>query len=136
MPVELVDDDGKVTLRTKVTFISPRVDTESQLLLIKAEVPNPDHRFRNEQVVHARVVWRQLELPTIPVTAVSRLGGQMFAFVAEQQGANMVARQRAIRVGEVVGNRYVVLEGIKPGERMITTGVQVLADGAVVKPEG
>jgi len=34
-----------------------------------------------------------------------------------------------------VGNNYVVLDGIKPGERVITSGVQMLVDGMPVIPQ-
>jgi len=132
-PIEIVNGEGAV--RTTVSFVSPRVDPETQLLLIKAAVPNKDGRFRNEQVVHARVLWREVERPLIPVTAVSRVSGQTFAFVAEQNGDKAVARQRAITVGEIMGNNYVVLEGVNPGDKLITGGVQMLADGMPVKPQ-
>ncbi len=131
----LLSDTGTEATRTKISFISPRVDSANQLLLVKAWVPNSDHRFRNDQVVHARVIYRESERPVVPVVAVSRMGGQIFAFVAEGQGSQAVAKQRPIKVGDVVGNNYVVLDGIKPGDRIITTGVQILVDGMPVAPQ-
>jgi RND family efflux transporter MFP subunit len=135
MAVDLLDDTGKPAARTKVFFISPRVDNESQTLLIKTQVPNPEMRFRNAQQVHARVVWSEQKRPMIPVTAVSRLSGKMFAFVAEGQGQQAVARQRVIEVGDLVGNDYVVLSGLQAGDRIIVSSVQMLADGMPVVPQ-
>jgi RND family efflux transporter MFP subunit len=135
MPVDLMDENGKPVLRTKLSFISPRVDTDSQTLLVKAQVPNSELKFRNAQQVHARVVWSERPAPVIPVTAVSRLSGKMFAFVAEADGQKSVARQRTIEVGDLVGNDYVVLDGIKPGDKVITTSVQMLVDGMPVIPQ-
>ena len=134
-PVEILDDQDRPQSRVVVTFVSPRLDPQNQLLLIKAMVPNPGGQFRNDQVVHARVIWKQESKPLIPVTAVSRMAGQTFAFVAESQGSGSVARQRTVRLGEIVGDSYVVLDGIRPGEQVITTGVQMLADGMPVSPE-
>ena len=134
-PIDLLSDASGQPTRTKISFVSPRVDSANQLLLVKAWVPNADHRFRNDQVVHARVIYREIERPVVPVVAVSRLGGQIFAFVAEDQGDHAVAKQRPIKVGDVVGNNYVVLDGIKPGDRIITTGVQILVDGMPVAPQ-
>lgn len=133
MPVDIVDDEGK-PLRTRITFISPHVDTDSQTLLVKTQLPQ-DKRFRNAQQVHARVVWSERNAPVIPVTAVSRLSGKMFAFVAEGQGQQAVAKQRVIQVGDLIGNDYVVLDGIKPGDKIIVTSVQMLADGMPVMPQ-
>ena len=83
----------------------------------------------------SRVVWSEQKKPVIPLTAVSRLSGKMFAFVAETQGQQSVARQRVIQVGDMMGNDYVVLDGIKPGEKVIVSGVQLLADGMPVIPQ-
>jgi RND family efflux transporter MFP subunit len=134
-PVEILDDHGQASSRVSVTFVSPRVDSQNQLLLIKAMVPNSSRQFRNEQVVHVRVIWKEESRPLIPVTAVSRMAGQTFAFVAESQANGSVARQRTVRLGDIVGGSYVVLDGIRPGEQVITTGVQMLADGMAVTPE-
>jgi RND family efflux transporter MFP subunit len=135
MPVDLLDDAGNVAVRTRITFISPRVDTDSQTLLVKTLVPNSGSRFRNAQQVHARVVWSERPAPMIPVTAVSRLSGKLFAFVAEGEGQQSVARQRTLDVGDLVGNDYVVLGGIKPGDKVIVTNVQMLVDGMPVIPQ-
>jgi RND family efflux transporter MFP subunit len=134
-PVDVIGDNGAVAERTRVTFISPRVDTQNQLLLIKSEVPNPKGQFRNEQVVHVHVIWSQSRQVVIPITAVARLGGLTFAFVAEQEKNMTLARQRTIKLGEISGNDYVVLEGLKPGDKIITSAVQNLMDGMPVKPE-
>ena len=51
----------------------------------------------------------------MPVTAVLRINGQFFAFVAEARpNGQLVAHQRAIKVGPIVGDNYAVLDGIKP----------------------
>ncbi len=81
------------------------------------------------------MIWAEHKAALVPVTAVSRLSGKIFAFVAEGQGAQTVARQRILQVGELAGNDYVVLDGLKPGDRLITTGIQLLADGMKVTPQ-
>jgi RND family efflux transporter MFP subunit len=131
--VAISADDKQPPVQTTITFVSPRMDPQSQLLLVKAAVPNSNGRFKNEQEVHARVYFRQLNAPTIPVTAVSRLGSQAFAFVVEAQDGKEVARQRPIQLGQLVGNDYIVLDGIRPGDRIVVSDTQTLADGVPVK---
>src|SRR6476469_7547056 len=135
MPVDLMDDQGKPLTRTKISFISPHVDTDSQTLLVKTQVLNTDMKFRSAQQIHARVVWSERKATVIPITAVTRLSGKLFAFVAEGNGQQAVARQRVIQVGDLVGNDYVVLDGINPGDKIIITSVQMLADGMPVLPQ-
>jgi RND family efflux transporter MFP subunit len=127
--------DGTEPVRTRVTFVSPRVNPNDQTLLIKTEVPNDGRRFRNDQVVRARVVWNEIDKPTIPVTAVTRLGGQAFAFVAAEANGKHMAKQQPIQLGGVLGNDYVVMDGLKPGDKIITSSVQILADGMPVTPQ-
>jgi hypothetical protein len=105
------------------------------LLLVKANVPNTNGHFRNDQVLHARVVWSQTGRPMLPVTAVSRIGGQTFAFVVADNKGQAVAQQRSVQLGEIVGNNYTVLGGIQPGEKVVTTSVNMLVDGMPIVPE-
>lgn len=134
-PVQIVDDAGTLVATAAITFVSPRVDPSTQLLLVKALVPNSDHRFRNDQLIHTRVVYSQEQRVLIPVTAVIRMSGQPFAYVAETAGGKTIAKQRPLRLGEVIGNDYVILDGVKPGEDLIVTGTQMLGDGAPVMPQ-
>lgn len=136
LPVQLLDADGSVVGTNPVSFISPRVDDGTQTVLIKSrltgEVPAS---VRVQQFIRARVVWRTVDALTVPVTAVLRISGAYFCFVAEPSGEGLVAKQKPIQVGEVVGNDYVVVSGLKPGERLITSGIQKIGDGAPVKAE-
>jgi RND family efflux transporter MFP subunit len=143
LPIQLLSSDGSEKLEaTKVSFISPRVDDQTQSVLVKGQVSNPAGRLRASQYVRARIVWKTSEGLVVPVTAVVRVNGQFFAFVAEAappgqgggNGAQLVARQRAIKVGTIVGNDYPVLDGIKSGDRVVTSGAQKLADGAPIQP--
>lgn len=133
-PVDVLVN-GQVALRTKVNFVSPRVDTANQLLLIKAPVPNDEGKFRNYQLVHVRVIWAERDRVVVPVTAVAHLGNLSFAFLAQKADKGYVAKQQPVTTGGISGNDYVVLSGLEPGTQLITTGVQILVDGMPVQPE-
>jgi RND family efflux transporter MFP subunit len=132
LPVQIIDQSGSVIAESRINFISPQVDSTTQTLLIKAPIANSNDILRNAQFIHARIVWGSQDRTVVPVLAVSRLGGQYFAFVAEQQDGKTVAHQKPLRVGDMTGNNYVVLEGIKPGDKIIVSGTQFLIDGAPV----
>jgi RND family efflux transporter MFP subunit len=136
LPVQIIDPSGEAIAESRITFISPQVDPATQTVLAKALIANRNDRLRNAQFIHARIVWGTQNRTVVPVLAVSRLGGQYFTFVAEPQDGKTVARQRPLRLGEMTGNNYVVLEGIKPGEKVIVSGTQFLIDGAPVLPQG
>ncbi|HYX68405.1 MAG TPA: efflux RND transporter periplasmic adaptor subunit [Terriglobales bacterium] len=132
LPLEVLDSGGNVVGQAKVDFISPEVSNQTQTVLVKANVANPEGKLRTAQFIRARAVWGTRQTPVIPVLAVERLSGQYFAFVAEPSGKGFVARQRPLKLGEIVGNDYVVLEGLQPGDRIIVSGGQNLVDGAPV----
>jgi RND family efflux transporter MFP subunit len=137
LPVQVLDSEGKVVAKSRVSFISPQVDNATQTVLVKASVANGNDALRQLQFVRARVVFGTHQNPQVPILAVSRLAGQYFAFVAEpQNGGSFVARQRPLKIGQTVGNDYEVQDGIKPGDKVIISGTQFLLDGAPVIPQG
>jgi RND family efflux transporter MFP subunit len=133
LPVRLVDETGASLAEEKISFISPSVDTQTQTVLVKTPVTVPGN-LRTDQYVRAQVIWSTEPGLTIPLTSVIRINGQWFAFVAEpgEGGKGLVARQRSLQLGPVVGNNYTVLGGLKAGEKLIVGGVQKIRDGAPV----
>ena len=120
LPVRIVDDTGKTIAEEKINFVSPSVDEQTQTVLVKTPVSVPG-TLRTDQYVRTYVIWTTEPGLTVPVTAVTRINGQWFAFVAEpgEGGKGLVARQRSLELGPVVGNNYTVVSGLKPGEKLI-----------------
>jgi RND family efflux transporter MFP subunit len=136
LPVEILDSSGKVLVKSTISFLSPQVDNGLQSILAKAEIPRTAQLLRNQQLVNARVIWSTTPAPVVPVLAVSLVGGQTFVYLASPKGDGYIAHQVPVQVGETVGNTYPVLGGLKPGDKVITSGLQFLQEGAPVKPLG
>ena len=132
LPVHLVDEQGKAISDARITFVSPQVDPDTQTVLAKASIENLKGALRVSQQMRAQVVWSKHEGPVIPVLSVTRINGRFFAFVAVKEGSGTVARQKGLKVGDTVGNDYVVLDGLKPGDHLIVSGTQFLQDGMPV----
>jgi multidrug efflux pump subunit AcrA (membrane-fusion protein) len=84
------------------------------------------------QQIRAQITWGTREGPLIPILAVQRINGQFFAFVAVKEANGTVARQKILKLGDTIGNDYAVLDGLKPGDHIITSGMQFLQDGMPV----
>ena len=136
LPVEILDSSGKTLVKSKISFLSPQVDNGLQSILAKAEIPRTAELLRNQQLVNARVTWSTAPAPVVPVLAVSLIGGQTFVYLASPKGNGYIAHQVAVTLGETVGNTYPVLAGLKPGDKVIVSGLQFLQEGAPVKPLG
>lgn len=138
LPVELLDSQGKATATGEISFIEPNANSNSQTVLAKARFGNGTGELLNRQLVQARVIWRELPGILVPVTAVSRLGGEAFVFVAQAPakpqagGSSLVAEQRAVKLGAIEGNNYQVLEGLTAGDKIVVSGILNLTNGAPI----
>jgi RND family efflux transporter MFP subunit len=131
--VHLLDDAGAVIASERVSFISPSVDDSMQTVLVKTPLSSRNDAFRSRQFVHARIVWSVTPTLTVPLVAVTRISGQFFVFSADPgPGGGLVAHQKPVTVGDLVGNDYVVLSGLKAGDRVIVAGIQKIGEGAPV----
>ena len=136
LTVELIDMDGKVIATNPITFIAPRADDATQSILVKATLQRRPPGIRVQQYVRARIVWTNEPAISVPVVAINRISGQYFVFVAEPgQGGALVAKQKPITVGDLIGDSYIVRSGVKEGEKVIVSNIQKLQDGVPVKPE-
>jgi len=133
LPVRIVNEKGETIVTERITFVSPQVDDQTQTVLAKAAVTRAGS-FRNDQFVQVRIVWNATPGVTMPVVAAVRISGQYFAFVAEPaENGGLVARQRQVTLGPMIGNEYIVTAGLKPGDKLITGGIQKIGDGAPVQ---
>lgn len=149
LPVELLDaNTGKRLTTGSINFISPQVNTSAQSILVKARFGNSNGKLRDGEYVRARIVWSQQTGILIPTQVVNRIGGQSFVYVVEEnksqekvvedkskQKPQFVVHQKPVKLGEVQSERYPVLEGIKPGNRIAVSNILKLRDGIPVQPQ-
>jgi RND family efflux transporter MFP subunit len=135
LPIDVLDSQGKTLLSTTVSFISPRVDDQTQSVLVKGTVKGGDSKVRSLQSVRARLTWQKREGLVVPVVSVVRVNGQYFIYTVEEKDGHAVARQKPVRLGSIVNDNYVVLGGLQANERIVVSGVQKLADGAPINPQ-
>lgn len=140
MPVELVDNQGKILGRSQIFFISPNVNQNTQSILVKATFDNSNNQLRASEYVNARVIWQRRPGVLIPATSVVRLAGETFVYVAKKPDSSpdrpeYIAKQRRVKLGDIRGNNYQVLEGLRAGERIIISGILNLRDGVPIMPD-
>ena len=131
LPVQIVDQAGQPLANERLNFVSASVDDQTQTVLAKA--PLSGTGFRTDQFVRARITWSTQSALVIPLTAVMRISGQHFVYVAEPAQNGLVAKLRAITVGTVVGQNYVVQGGVKEGDRVVVSGTQKIGDGMPIQ---
>lgn len=138
MPVELLDAQDKSLVKGNVAFISPNINSQNQSVLVKANFNNGNNQLKANQFVRARLIWASHSGVIVPTSAISRLGGQDFIFVAEESSVNgqtqLVANQKAIKLGKITGNKQEVLEGLTSKDKIVVAGILQLRNGAPIAP--
>lgn len=122
----------------QITAVFPAADSKSRAFNVEVTIANPDYLLRPNMIVSLRVETRQATTaqPVVPLNAViksrSNANGYAVIVVTEESGRQL-ARLREVKLGESFGNAVGVAEGLKPGDRVITTGGTMVNDGDQVK---
>ena len=125
------------TLRGRVAYIDPRVDAATRTAKVRVEVPNRGGDLRLGMYVSVSFQAGMGERRTlVPKSAVQMLGERAVVYVPVPDGANRFA-ERQVRLGLGVGELVQVLEGVTPGERVVTEGSFLLrAEAAKTRAGG
>ena len=139
LPVEVTAGKNGKQYRANISFISPRADSSTQSVLVKAILEN-DGSLQDDRSVRARIIWSEQPGVLIPTEAVSRIAGKSFVFVAtetelENGETSLIAKQKPVTLGAIQGQNYQVISGIQPGDRLITSGILNLSDGVPIATE-
>lgn len=120
------------TFEGRVTAISAAADPKSRVYSIEVTIPNPHNQLRSGMIASLEFAMEgsAVRQPAVQLAAVvrhPRVANAFAVYVAE--GDPATARVRTIEPGDAHGNRIVVVKGLKPGERVITTGATLIKDG-------
>ncbi|MDY6898037.1 MAG: efflux RND transporter periplasmic adaptor subunit [Cyanobacteriota bacterium] len=137
MLVEIINAKGQNIGTAKVFFISPEVNSNTNTILVKALFDNPQRKMQSGQFAKARINWNQHSGLLIPTTAVFRIAGEAFVYVAEKLNntaatSQIVAKQKQVKLGKIVDNNYQVVEGLQPGEKVVVSKLLNIKDGDVL----
>jgi len=122
----------------KVTAINSVVDEATRNIQVQATVSNPRGRLRPGMFVEAEVlVGASRRIVALPASAISYApyGDSVFVVAEMKNPKGEVyrgVRQQFVKLGPAQGDQIAVLEGLKPGEEVVTSGVFKLRNGAAV----
>ncbi len=133
--VTLLMQNGSAYAQTgTLEFSDVSVDETTGSITLRAIFPNPDNRLLPGMFVRARL--DEGTNPTallVPQQGVTRSPtGQATALVV---GADNKVESRNITANQAFGNKWLVTDGLKEGDRVITTGIQRAKPGAQVTPQ-
>ncbi|MBI4806273.1 MAG: efflux RND transporter periplasmic adaptor subunit [Desulfovibrio sp.] len=131
--VRLLLSDGTVFPHSgHINFMDTQVDTQTGVVKVRAEVPNPKGELMPGQFVRAKLAGSVLkEAMSIPQGAVLQTQQGTMIWVVNDKN---VVEPRIVTLGPTLGNSYLVEGGVNPGERVVVEGVIKVQPGATVNP--
>jgi len=132
LPMELtLDAMPGSTFKGQVVAINSQVDANGRSLMVRARVQNPGTQLRPGMFARPRVIFAMREgAVAVPEEALVPLGARQFLFkvVSGPDGRKVAQRQEA-RIGLRVPGKVEILEGVKPGDEVVTAGQARLMRG-------
>lgn len=132
-PLEIVMGDGN-TFPHKgfVDFLAPAFDDRTGTYSIRAVVPNPELSLRPGMFVTARVLGiKRVNAVVVPQEAVQQTSKGQIVWLVTKDGKT---ETRPVKMGDWVGQDWIVEEGLSGGETVIVGGLNRLRPGIPVKP--
>jgi Cu(I)/Ag(I) efflux system membrane fusion protein len=105
----------------RVDYIYPELDPTTHTLRVRVVVPNPELLLKANMYVSARLQ-RVVASDALSIPRQSVIRGEHGDHVIVALGEGRFT-PRAVRLGELSGDRAVVLEGLRPGERVVANGI-------------
>lgn len=142
--VQVSESGGKgKPLSGVIAAIDPAVEASSRSFKLRASVPNPEERLRPGMFIEVRAVLpARAALVTAPATAVVHAPYGDSVFVVEDVVKPATPRpdgkpvrklrQQFVRTGPARGDFVALLDGVKPGQELVTVGAFKLRNGGTV----
>jgi multidrug efflux system membrane fusion protein len=126
------------TFEGKINAIEPQIATDTRNIRVQATLDNPDHILKPGMFATTTVVLPEKPaVVTVPETAVDyTLYGDSVFLITEKKAddgtTSLTAVRTFVRTGNRIGGRAAILEGLKPGDRVVAVGQLKLQSGAAV----
>ncbi len=134
LKLQLILADGTIYPQNGTFYFADRqVDVRTGAIRVAGLFPNPGNTLRPGQYGRVRTALRvQPGALLVPQRSVNELQGSYQIAVVDSQNKVDI---RFVKVGDRVGNLWLINDGLKPGERVVAEGVQKVRQGAQVKPK-
>lgn len=117
----------------EITTINPIVDVDTRNIEIEATLSNMAGDLIPGMFMRVEVVkGKPKQYITVPQAAINYNPYGDMVYLVEKQGDNIIAKQKFITVGPSRGDQVAVLEGLNPGDEVVTSGQLKLKNGSSI----
>src|SRR5262245_16714087 len=120
----------------RVLSIAAAADPKARSFEINVTIANPELELRSGMIASIQVAAegtsRQLRIP-IDALVHDTTSDRYLVYTVEQRDRRTVAKPIPVRPGPLAGNQVTILDGLRPGQRVIVDGANLLSPGDPVK---
>lgn len=116
--------------RGTIATIDPVVDPATRSVLVRAVLPNGDRRLKPGMLLTVTVEAAARTAPAVPELSVIGQGSDRFVY---RIGDDHVVKRTPVKVGQRWNGMIEIVEGVKPGQKVVSEGVVKIADGQKVR---
>jgi len=133
-----VDAVPNRTFNARITRIAAAADPKTRTFDVEVAIPNSGHLLKAGMIASLQLGTsdrkNQQASVLVPLSAIAQgKDGKYGVFVVSATDAGNVARLRAVDVGTVEGSQIQIVNGLKLGDTIVTTGATLLTDGQRVE---
>ncbi len=103
----------------RVTYVYPSLSPETRTGKVRLEFPNPGQKLKPGMFANVNLQSEASKQLAVPEEAVMDSGVEQIVFVAHEGG---YFEPRKVEIGPKVGDRFIILSGLKEGEKVVTSG--------------
>ncbi len=132
--LELDALDGE-QFKAMITKVYPTIDPRTHTVKVELIVPNQHHKLRAGMFARLRLNLGQREALLVPDVAVHKVmgSGSRYVYILQEEGAEVKAQYQAVKLGELYGSSYEVLDGLEQGQKVIVSATNNISDGDKVQ---
>ena len=116
-----------------IQTIDPVIDPNTRAVTVRARLPNPDRTLRPGMMMSVVIESASRQGLSVPELAVVGEGDSRFVFTVDPNGRT---HRTQVRTGARTGGRIEIVQGLRPGQRVVTEGIVKVADGMQVRVAG
>jgi len=121
--------DIQKIISAKLSVVGNVIDPLSRSFYVEAKLPI-DKNFRPNQLVQVKIKdYEKKDAISAPINLLQNDEKGKFIYVAVMENGKLMARKKAVTVGQYYGNNIEILAGLVAGDKVIIEGYQTLFDG-------
>ncbi|MCS7037942.1 MAG: efflux RND transporter periplasmic adaptor subunit [Saprospiraceae bacterium] len=132
-PVQLYFPDLDRELASRITYVSPSISAMNRTFAVEAALPAGGGPYRANMIAVLKIVdYENSKAIVLPVNLIyQESDGKHYVFVAEKTGEEKqaIVRRVPVQLGRTYNGRVEITSGLKPGDWVITSGIQDLTGG-------